>query len=114
MAKKSLSPEFPTLVREDQEWGTRLVLKPFPGDTNFMAMYIQADIEKPTEQRRLGSVKIRFTSVPTMMPFNLGQTRIWLAALEAVYNAAKTVEQSIRPKEKAPAKAGAKKVSKSR
>jgi len=106
MAKKKAVPAFPSLERDDQEWGTRLLLRPFPGD-DYRMMEVQADIEKPTEARKLTVVKIRFTGVPMQHPFNAAQARIWLHAVQTVADQAKAIEDEF--KKKSPAHRGAKK-----
>jgi len=97
------------VIRDDQSWGTRLLLRPFPGDAQYQIMEIQADIEKPTETRKLTVMKFRFSGVPVMHPFNMGQARIWLNAIEAVADQAKEIEDAMKAKKKSPAKRGAKK-----
>lgn len=115
MAKKKLPiPSAHEIVRTDQPWGSRLLLRPFPGDQQLMHLEIAAEIEKPSESRRLPQVKIRFSSVPIQTPFNMGHARVWLKAVQALVDATKPIYDTMLAKEKAPPKGGAKVKSRSR
>ena len=84
-----------SIIREDKEWGTRLIVKPFI-EARLSGVEISIDIDKPRPSRR-PDVKIWFSAVPLQNPFKPGDLIIWTEALRALQAEAKVVVDKMKP-----------------
>lgn len=106
MAKSAM--KLPNITEEKQPWGIRLLLNPFPGDAKFALMEISAQVEKPTDTRKLPCIKIRFNAVPVAHQFEPTQVTVWVEALTQLTARAKELAAGFKakPKKKKPGKPG--------
>jgi hypothetical protein len=107
MAKSAM--KLPNITEEKQPWGIRLLLTPFPGDPKFALMEISAQVEKPTENRKLPCIKIRFNAVPLAHQFEPTQVIVWTEALKQLTERAKELAANFKTKpnkKKKPGKPG--------
>lgn len=84
-----------SIIREDKEWGSRLIVKPFI-EPRLAAVEISIDIDKPKGERR-PDVKIWFTAVPLQNPFKPGDLIIWTEALRALQAEAQAIADKMKP-----------------
>jgi hypothetical protein len=106
MTKKPTSTT-PTIIREDHEWGVRLLLRPFP-DPQYSMMEISTEITLPRAGRG-AEMRTRFTGVPVSNPLRATDVIAWVAQLNAIQTEARKIATEM----KAPKKATPKKKAKS-
>jgi len=85
------------IERENQDWGIRLIARPFHGIGKNTNMQIQAEISKPTPKRN-PQITVVFSGAPPQTPLPLADVQTWRVAFDAVLAEAKSVVEELKTK----------------
>ncbi len=85
------------IERQDQEWGVRLIARPFHGIGKNTNMQIQAEISIPTPKRN-PQITVVFSGAPVQSPLPLTDAQTWRGAFDAVLAEAKSVVEELKAK----------------
>lgn len=96
--KPATKPATPSIMREDTEWGSRLIVRPFP-DPQYVGVEISVDVTKP-KPGRSAEIRTRFSSVPVPTPLRSTDVVVWMAQMNAIQEAAKQIAAEMKEKAK--------------
>jgi hypothetical protein len=85
-----------SISREDQEWGTRLITRPFTS-ADHSTMEISVEITKPRAGRG-AEITTRFSSVPISHPLKATDTTIWMNSMASILEDARKIGQAMKEK----------------
>jgi len=85
------------IEREDQEWGVRLIARPFHGIGKNTNMQIQAEISNPTPKRN-PQITVVFSGAPPQTPLPLADAQTWRQTFDALLAEAKSVVEELKAK----------------
>ena len=85
------------IERQEQEWGVRLIARPFRGIGKNTNMQIQAEISNPTTKRN-PQITVVFSGAPVQSPLPLADAQAWREAFDALLAEAKSVVEELKAK----------------
>ncbi len=91
-----------SIIREEQGWGVRLLLKPFHNPAQNVTMEISAEIHHPKPGKN-PEIRIWFSGVPIANPLKATDATIWISAITEINDQARKVAHELKeppPKKK--------------
>lgn len=94
------------IVREEREWGTRLITHPLAAPLSVLEMSVEVYHQKDGKNPE---IKVWFNSVPISNHLRPTDVMIWTGALNTMMQEARAIAEKMKPSRTTVAKAKAKK-----
>jgi hypothetical protein len=103
MSAKAAPPPATNILREEQAWGVRLIVRPFLDPRQNLGMEMSAEIKDVAG--RNPEIKIWFSGVPALKLLPYTDSIIWVHAMTALQEEARKVSDEMKAKKKPKKKA---------